>query len=50
MSNESLAILGGQPAFDSAVPVGQLYFPDWGDYVQAMRGIFERQYYTNQGP
>ena len=30
--------------------MGQLYFPDWQDYVQAMRGIFERQYYTNQGP
>lgn len=50
MSYASLAVLGGAPAFDNSVPVGQLYFPDWGNYVQAMRGIFERQYYTNQGP
>lgn len=50
MSDMHLAVLGGPSAFDSAVPVGQLYFPDWADYVQAMRGIFERQYYTNQGP
>ncbi len=50
MSAATLAVLGGEPAFDHAVPVGQLYFPEWADYVQAMRGIFERQYYTNQGP
>ncbi|SFU79266.1 dTDP-4-amino-4,6-dideoxygalactose transaminase [Paenacidovorax caeni] len=50
MSEGTLALLGGAPAFESAVPVGQLYFPDWPDYVEAMRGIFVRQYYTNQGP
>lgn len=50
MTLDSLALLGGKPAFDNAVPVGQLYFPEWLDYVEAMRGIFERQYYTNQGP
>jgi dTDP-4-amino-4,6-dideoxygalactose transaminase len=50
MSNHKLALLGGQPAFSTPLPVGQLYFPAWDDYVEAMRGIFERQYYTNQGP
>jgi dTDP-4-amino-4,6-dideoxygalactose transaminase len=50
VNNAGLALLGAPPAFDNAVPVGQLYFPEWEDYVLAMRGIFERQYYTNQGP
>lgn len=50
MSDSRLAVLGGKPAFDAPLPVGQLYFPDWDDYVEAMRGIFARQYYTNQGP
>lgn len=50
MSAAPLAVLGAAPAFEHPLPVGQLYFPDWSDYVQAMRGIFERQYYTNQGP
>ncbi|MEB3840439.1 MULTISPECIES: DegT/DnrJ/EryC1/StrS aminotransferase family protein [Pseudomonas] len=50
MNNHKLAMLGGQPAFTKPLPVGQLYFPDWDDYVEAMRGIFQRQYYTNQGP
>lgn len=45
-----LALLGAPPAFEHPLPVGQLNFPDWGAYVEAMRGIFERQYYTNQGP
>lgn len=35
---------------DEPIPVGQLYFPDWCDYEQAMRGIFEREYYNNNGP
>lgn len=50
MSEPALAILGSPPAFDAPLPVGQLYFPEWDEYVEAMRGIFERQYYTNQGP
>ncbi|MCP5300213.1 MAG: DegT/DnrJ/EryC1/StrS family aminotransferase [Chromatiaceae bacterium] len=50
MSERRPAWLGGTPCFDRPVPVGQLYFPDWETYVLAMRGIFERQYYTNQGP
>lgn len=50
MNASSLAILGAQPAFDSPVPIGQLYFPSWQRYESAFRDIFERQYYTNQGP
>lgn len=50
MSAVELAILGATPAFEQPLPVGQLYFPEWSAYEAAMRGIFERQYYTNQGP
>jgi dTDP-4-amino-4,6-dideoxygalactose transaminase len=50
MSAVQLAILGASPAFEQPMPVGQLYFPEWSAYEAAMRGIFERQYYTNQGP
>ncbi len=38
------------PLFEKPLPVGQLYFPQWDRYEAAMRGIFERQYYTNNGP
>ena len=44
------ALFGGKPAFDKPLPVGQLYFPSWERYRDAFKGIFERQYYTNQGP
>ncbi|NWK77244.1 aminotransferase class I/II-fold pyridoxal phosphate-dependent enzyme [Aquitalea sp. LB_tupeE] len=44
------AIAGGRPIFDVALPVGQLYFPEWSDYAAEMRGIFDRGYYTNHGP
>jgi dTDP-4-amino-4,6-dideoxygalactose transaminase len=44
------AVLGDRPEFDHPIPVGQLYFPSWERYEAAMRGIFARQYYTNQGP
>lgn len=40
----------GPPLFDAPLPVGQLYFPQWDRYETAMRGIFERQYYNNDGP
>ncbi len=45
-----LAIFNGKPAFEKAMPVGQLYFPDWPDYEAKFRDIFMRQYYTNHGP
>lgn len=50
MKNPDFALLGGVPAFAWPLPVGQLYFPSWDRYEAAMRGIFERRYYTNQGP
>jgi dTDP-4-amino-4,6-dideoxygalactose transaminase len=50
MSTGSFALFGAKPAFDSLVPVGQLYFPSWERYEAAFRGIFERQYYVNNGP
>ncbi len=50
MSLRHLAILGGEPEFDQLIPVGQLYFPNWSKYENAMKGVFERQYYTNHGP
>ena len=46
----NLAILGGTPAFDVPIPVGQLYFPSWDRYEQAFRDIFKREYYNNNGP
>lgn len=45
-----LAILGGSAAFSSGIRFGQLYFPSWDRYEAAMRGIFDRAYYTNHGP
>jgi dTDP-4-amino-4,6-dideoxygalactose transaminase len=47
---KSFALFGAPPAFEKPVPVAQLYFPSWERYEAAMRGIFERRYYTNQGP
>lgn len=50
MSPSTFALLGAAPAFEKPLPVGQLYFPAWERYEAAFRDIFERQYYTNQGP
>jgi len=50
MKQASFALFGDKPEFDKPIPVGQLYFPSWERYEAAFRGIFERQYYTNQGP
>lgn len=50
MKITSFAIFGAKPAFDKPLPIGQLYFPSWERYEAAFRGVFERQYYTNQGP
>ena len=49
-SDHPLAMLGGQPAFSKALPVGQLYFPNWQEYTDSFKQIFARQYYTNHGP
>jgi len=50
MSLSDFALFGARPAFDHPLPVGQLYFPSWDRYENAFRGIFERQYYANNGP
>lgn len=50
MKTASFALFGAKPAFDKLLPIGQLYFPSWERYEAAFRSIFERQYYTNQGP
>jgi dTDP-4-amino-4,6-dideoxygalactose transaminase len=47
---DELAIFGGTPKFANELPVGQLYFPDWDSYAREMKGIFDREYYTNHGP
>jgi len=46
----SFAILGAPPEFDQPLEGKQDYWPSWGQYEAAFRGIFSRQYYTNQGP
>jgi dTDP-4-amino-4,6-dideoxygalactose transaminase len=50
LSVKDLAVFDGNPIFKSALPVGQLYFPQIERYEEAFRGIFTRQYYTNHGP
>jgi dTDP-4-amino-4,6-dideoxygalactose transaminase len=50
MTLSSFALFGAQPLFDKPLPIGQLYFPSWQRYEAACRGIFERQYYNNNGP
>ena len=47
---EDFAYAGGSPAFSSAIPVGQLYFPEWDRYEAAIRGIIQRRYYSSHGP
>lgn len=50
MKTPSFALFGAKPAFENPLPIGQLYFPSWERYEAAMRGIFDRQYYNNNGP
>jgi len=50
MKTTSFALFGANPIFDKPLPIGQLYFPSWERYEAEFRGIFERQYYNNNGP
>lgn len=50
MKAANFALFGAKPAFEEPLPVGQRYFPSWERYEAAMRGIFDRQYYNNNGP
>ena len=50
MKIKDFALFGARPKFDKPLPVGQLYFPSWERYELAFRGIFQRNYYNNNGP
>jgi len=50
MNTTNFAFFGAKPTFDKPLPIGQLYFPSWERYEAAFKGIFERQYYNNNGP
>ncbi|OIQ97447.1 dTDP-4-amino-4,6-dideoxy-D-glucose transaminase [mine drainage metagenome] len=50
MNITSFALFGAKPTFDKPLPIGQLYFPSSERYEAKFRGIFERQYYNNNGP
>lgn len=50
MTAEYLAMLGGKPLFDSRLAAGQWYMPPREELDEQLRGIFERQYYTENGP
>lgn len=50
MNTSNFAFFGAKPAFDTPLPIGQLYFPSWERYEAAFRGIFDRHYYNNNGP
>ena len=44
------AAFGAPPAFAVPLHVAQLNLPDWARAERAFRGIFERRYFTNNGP
>jgi dTDP-4-amino-4,6-dideoxygalactose transaminase len=45
-----LALFGGKPLFDDLLHVGQLNFPKWQRFKDEMQGIFDRRFFTNNGP
>jgi len=47
---DDFSIAGGSPALEEKLPVGQLYWPSWEEYVSHFKAIFDREYFTNQGP
>ncbi|MHB8142011.1 MAG: DegT/DnrJ/EryC1/StrS family aminotransferase, partial [Vulcanimicrobiaceae bacterium] len=51
MKNEidDLAIFGGPPLFSSVKPVGQLSVPGIDDYLELLKGSFERRELTDNG-
>ncbi|WP_051862296.1 DegT/DnrJ/EryC1/StrS family aminotransferase [Ferrovum myxofaciens] len=50
MSIGSFALTGASPLFQKPLSCGQNRFPDRERYQKAFSGIFERQYYNNNGP
>ncbi len=49
-ATSSFGLFGAEPLLDRMLPVGQLYFPSRERYEASFRGIFDRRFYTNQGP
>jgi dTDP-4-amino-4,6-dideoxygalactose transaminase len=50
MTDQLLRPESESPVFARPIRVGQFNLPVWQHFEAAMRGIFERRYYTNQGP
>ncbi|MEO1611854.1 MAG: aminotransferase class I/II-fold pyridoxal phosphate-dependent enzyme [Pseudomonadota bacterium] len=50
MSSSFALFSGDAPAFAAPLPVGQLYMPEWSRFEAAMKGVFDRAWYTNHGP
>jgi len=50
MMTNNFALFGAKPIFDNPLSLGQFYFPSLERYEAAFQGIFERQYYNNNGP
>lgn len=49
-SVDDLAIFGGTPEYEKPLHIGQIYLPEWADFVNEFEAIFERSYFTNHGP
>jgi dTDP-4-amino-4,6-dideoxygalactose transaminase len=47
---DDLAVFGGNPLFQQPLHVGQLKTPPVEKLEEAFRGIFERRYFSNNGP
>jgi len=47
---DNLAVFGGNPLFQKPLHVGQLKAPPLEKLEEAFRGIFERCYFSNNGP
>jgi dTDP-4-amino-4,6-dideoxygalactose transaminase len=45
-----LAYFGGEPAFSEPLHLAQLNLPDWEKAERSFREIFQRRYFTNNGP
>jgi dTDP-4-amino-4,6-dideoxygalactose transaminase len=49
-SASELALFGGRQAFERPLHIAQLNLPPIEDFEATIRGIFERRYFTNNGP
>lgn len=46
---KDLAFFGGQPLFDSMLPVGQINVPEYECFEALVNDVFDRKYYANHG-